>query len=332
MPEAQQVESGAPKKKRVVLPVAFLFLAILSTLLAGFLFDTQFSADSPEQAWQLIRELPASPLGVLRGAPFSLTLLLILLAHEMGHYLGCRYYGIDATLPYVIPAPPLLPVPPPLSWVLGVGWIPFNPFGTFGAVIRIRSPFGNRRQLFDVGIAGPLAGFVFIVPALILGVLWSKEFVLLNPQEATLEYGEPLLFRLAVMLFYGAGNGSNISLHPIGWAAWFGMLATSINLLPIGQLDGGHVTYALFGPRLHRLISVTTFLGLVALSFLSWPALGYLFFAVLLIFLGFRHPRPYAEFEGPGRGRRIVAVIGLIVFALTFIPIPIKIVEHIVRL
>ncbi len=200
------------------------------------------------------------PLDLLNGLPFAFTILVILLAHEMGHYLTCRYYGIDATLPYIIPVPPFI--------FLGADTVvPLNPFGTFGAVIKIRSRFPDRRQLFDVGIAGPLAGFIFIIPSLIVGLQLSTPYTSADPSQGTLEFGEPLIFRLAAMAFFPGEANAAISLHPIGWAAWFGMLATSINLLPIGQLDGGHIVYGLFGARSHRIISSVAFGALVGISF-----------------------------------------------------------------
>ena len=158
--------------------ISILFLlTLLTTLYCGFQFHVGFVADNVAEYELWWDSLLANPLLLLYGAPFSFTLLLILIAHEMGHYLACRFYKIDATPPFIIPAPPFLPLPPPLSTLLGVPGISLNPFGTFGAVIRIRSLFPGRRALFDVGIAGPLAGFVFILLALVLGLLLSKEFV-----------------------------------------------------------------------------------------------------------------------------------------------------------
>jgi membrane-associated protease RseP (regulator of RpoE activity) len=215
-----------------------------------------------------------------------------------------------------------------LGWVI----LPFNPFGTFGAVIRIRSAFRDRKQLFDVGIAGPLAGFVFVVPAMILGIVYSKDFVFTDTSGVALEFGEPLIFQLAANLLYTAGDGSSISLHPVGMAAWFGMLATSLNLLPIGQLDGGHIVYALFGPKIHRYVSYLAFLGLISISLLSWPSASYLVFAFVLIIMGFRHPRPYQEHVGIKGWRWVIAAIGLLIFILTFIPVPIQLIEHTVTI
>jgi membrane-associated protease RseP (regulator of RpoE activity) len=294
-----------------ILPAVLFLVTCFTTLVAGFFLDLQFTTDSGEEAVRRVVGLVSNPADLLAGAPFAISILTILLAHEMGHYLACRYYGINATLPYVLPAPP-----------------PLMPFGTFGAVIRIKSMFGDRRQLFDVGIAGPLAGFVFILPALAVGLKLSTEYESIDALESFLEFGEPLLFQWAVGLFF-EGEGVYLRLHPIGWAAWFGMLATSLNLLPIGQLDGGHIAYSLFGARGHRTVSYMTFIGLVLLSLFSWPMLGYLIFALVLLIMRFRHPPPL--FDGPalGRGRTLLAIGGLVVFILTFIPVPVQFVERV---
>jgi membrane-associated protease RseP (regulator of RpoE activity) len=183
--------------------------------------------------------------------------------------------------------------------------------------------------LFDVGIAGPLAGFFFIIPAMIVGLRSSSEFVMSESLEMTLEFGEPLLFQWGAQIFFNGGGGMGINLHPIGWAAWFGMLATSLNLLPIGQLDGGHVVYALFGRKGHMAISYLTFAGLIGVSFYSWPMLGYLLFALILLFLRFRHPRPFVDLPMIGPGRAIVALVALVIFVLTFIPVPVRVIEHV---
>ncbi len=303
------------KKRKLLLHIILLLSTLATTTGAGFFWHVSFVSQSPGEAMERLTGILTHPLDLLNGLPFAFTILMILLAHEMGHYLTCRYYGIDATLPYLIPAPP-----------------PFNPFGTFGAVIKIRSRFPDRRQLFDVGIAGPLAGFILIIPSLIVGLQLSTPFTSADPSQGTLEFGEPLIFRLAAMAFFPGGADAAISLHPIGWAAWFGMLATSINLLPIGQLDGGHIVYGLFGARSHRIISYVAFGALIGISFYSWPMLGYLLFALILIFIGFRHPRPSTEFPRLGRGRFLIALIGLIIFVLTFMPVPVRLIQHVARL
>ncbi|MEJ2144486.1 MAG: site-2 protease family protein [Acidobacteriota bacterium] len=302
---------AAARPPRRFLPLLLFIITCLTTLLAGFLWNAEFSAATSDQLAQSILQLLHDPTVLLAGSPFAFSVLVILICHEMGHYLACRFHKIDATVPYVIPAPP-----------------PLNPFGTFGAVIRIKSLFRDRRQLFDVGIAGPLAGFVLILPVLAVGVALSTQFQGFDSLEPSWEFGEPLLFQLAVKLFF-RGDPAYIQLHPVGWAAWFGMLATSLNLLPVGQLDGGHVVYALFGSRVHRIVSYVTFISLVLLSLLSWPMLGYLLFAVILLFLRFRHPRPYNDAPQLGRARWILALVALVVFVVTFMPVPVRVVQHV---
>ena len=324
-PVPPQMPQPRPLREERWWLISILFLlTLLTTLYCGFQFHVGFVAENAAEYELWFDSLLANPLLLRYGAPFSFTLLLILIAHEMGHYLACRFYKIDATPPFIIPAPPFLPLPPPLSTLLGFPGISLNPFGTFGAVIRIRSLFPGRRSLFDVGIAGPLAGFAFILPALVLGLLLSKEFV--APPEVGLAFGEPALFQLAQTLFFSAPEGAALALHPIGWAAWFGMLATSLNLLPIGQLDGGHVVYAIFGPRVHRQVSHVAFIALILISLLSWPAMAYIFFALLIRFLGFKHPPTFNDYETVGKARIRIAILGWIILALTFIPVPIEII------
>lgn len=308
------VPAPAYPAERRVLPALFLLLTCFTTLVAGFFLDVGFSVSDPASVGGRLLRLWSHPWELLAGWPFAVSILGILIAHEMGHYLACRYYGIRATLPYLIPAPP-----------------PLVPFGTFGAVIRIKSMFLNRRQLFDVGIAGPLAGFVVAVPVLVAGVWMSVDYVAPIEPGVTLEVGEPLLFQLAAAVFY-RGAGPDINLHPVGWAAWFGMLATSLNLLPIGQLDGGHIIYALFGEQGHRRCSLAVFGGLVGLGLFSWPMLTYLLFAVVLLLMRFRHPRPLLAEASLGRFRWWLALAAAVVFVLTFIPVPVRVVEHIGRL
>lgn len=315
LPEfAPKLESRFPglDLKDVIIPVVLLLLTFLTTLTAGFILHIQFAARNEEEFVRRMFGVWNQPGDLLNGLPFAAGILLILLAHEMGHYLTCRYYGINATLPYVIPAPP-----------------PLVPFGTFGAVIKIKSLFRDRRQLFDVGIAGPLAGFVFIIPAMIVGLRNSGEFIVSESLEMTLEFGEPLLFQWGTQMFYSGPEGGGINLHPVGWAAWFGMLATSLNLLPIGQLDGGHIVYAMFGKKGHKVVSYLTFAGLIGISLYSWPMLGYLLFALILLFMRFRHPRPFVDLPMIGPGRAVVAVIAVVIFVLTFIPVPVRVIEHV---
>ncbi|HOM99221.1 MAG TPA: site-2 protease family protein [Acidobacteriota bacterium] len=296
------------------LPVLLFALTVVTTVLAGFFLHLEFISDTEDQLRAGLAAAVGQPWRVLAGLPYSVAILSILLAHEMGHYLACRYHGIQASLPHVIPAPP-----------------PLVPFGTFGAVIRIRSMFRDRRQLFDVGIAGPLAGFVVLIPFLILGVSESREFSDVGNTQAFFEFGEPLLFQWVTEWFF-PGDSTYIRLHPVGWAAWFGLLATSLNLLPISQLDGGHIAYALFGEGGHYLISRVTFVGLVLVSFAAWPMLGYLAFALILLLLRFRHPPPLWDGPPLGQGRVFLAWLALLVFIVSFIPVPVRLVENVGRL
>lgn len=253
---------------------------------------------------ELSRAVLRRPSLLLRGLPFSFTILFILLTHELGHFITCRYYGINATLPHFLPAPTFV--------------------GTFGAFIKIKSPFWGRRSLFDVGIAGPLAGFVVAALALVAGVR-ASDVVPWDPDRFSgPSFGEPLIFKGAVWwLLPPLAANETINLHPIGWAAWFGMLATCLNLLPIGQLDGGHITYALFGSHRHRLLSKAACLSLIPLSILAWPIPSYLLFGVILLLLGLHHPRTLDDTESLGMRRVCVALVALLVFIVTFIPVPV---------
>ncbi len=280
-----------------------LFLAtLLTTTIVGVVFAQSFQAGRPIDLDQYVDLFPAlwrTPALLLQGAWFSLPLMTILLAHEMGHYLACRYYNIDATLPFFLPAP--------------------TPIGTLGAFIRIQSPIYTKRALFDVGIAGPLAGFAFLLPALILGIAWSK--ILPGVAESgDLVFGVPLLQRLFQWLLLPGVASANICLHPLGRAAWVGILATALNLLPIGQLDGGHILYSFVGPY-HRRLSRIFVAALVPMGFLfsrSW-----LVWAVLLFFFGMRHPVIYDQ-QGVGAQRSWLGIVALAIFILSFTLAPIR--------
>ena len=240
------------------------------------------------------------------GLWYSLTLLLILGAHELGHYAFCRRYDVDASLPY------FLPIPLPLT-------------GTLGAVIRIRQAFPSRTVLFDIGVAGPIAGFLVVVPALFIGMSMSNVVPLPADMSGALSLGEPLLFRWASSLMFGTvAPGYTINMHPMVFASWFGMLATALNLLPFGQLDGGHITYATLG-RFSTPISVATVATAVLMTFIStsWLLLT-IMMVVMLAILGPRHPRVIDEYEPLGPGRRAVAFAALVILVLCFTPTPIE--------
>ena len=282
-------ETEAPRP-RLLLHVLLFLATVATTVTAGAL-------------QQGVNPL-LHPLDLYRGIPFSFTLLLILGTHEMGHYLVSRRHHLIVTLPYFIPAPP----------------IPFI-VGTFGAFIKIRSPIQDKRALLDVGCAGPLTGVAFSIPVILVGLRLST--VTLSPQGGDgLVLGEPLLFQILSWLVFGQlSPEQNIILHPVAFAGWIGLLVTALNLIPVGQLDGGHVAYALW-PERHRLISWSCLILLVVSGLLFWQ--GWLFWAVLLYFLGLRHPPPAYDWVPLDRRRRILGIITIIVFILTFTPAPFK--------
>ena len=282
---------------RVWLHVLLLALTVVTTMLAGAGHYAAFISDFGRHDVSV--DLPM----LLHGFWYSGTLLAILGAHEMGHYLLCRRYNVDATLPYFIP-------------------IPINLTGTLGAVIKIREQFPTRRILFDIGVAGPIAGFAVLVPALFYGMSLSN-IVDAPTKGSGLSLGEPLLFRLAVHLFFGrVPDGSTVNMHPMVFAAWFGMLATYWNLLPFGQFDGGHLTYATFGRR-SRWISLATVAAAVAMVYvsLSWLVMT-IMMVLMLKFFGLSHPPVLNDYETLPANRFVVAVVALIIFVLCFMPVP----------
>jgi membrane-associated protease RseP (regulator of RpoE activity) len=246
---------------------------------------------------------------VAQGFWYSLTILAILGAHEMGHYLYCRRYNVDATLPFFIPLPPFIFLT-----------------GTLGAVIRIRERFPTRTALFDIGVAGPIAGFVVLVPALFYGLSLSEVVVTPPESSSLLLLGEPALFRWAVDLMHGPmPAGHEINMHPIVFAAWFGMLATAANLLPFGQLDGGHLTYALLRHRAAPISVLTVVVAVVMTWFsLSWLLMTAIMVA-MLYFMGPRHPPTLYDHEPLPRSRRVVAAIALAIFVVCFTPTPLQV-------
>ncbi len=295
---------------RYWLHALLLLLTLLTTTIVGAEMAHSFSASRPfdfETDLMGYTKLWHNPSFLLDGLPFSITLLTILMAHEMGHYLAARYYGVDATLPFFLPAPTLI--------------------GTFGAFIRIRSAILSKRILFDIGIGGPLAGFAVLVIPLIAGVSMSKV-VLGIGSHGELAFGTPLMVRLFEWIIFPGVPTSDIYLHPVARAAWVGLLATALNLLPIGQLDGGHVLYAFLGEktRFTSRIAVTA-LGLLGLFqlFTSAYKMGYmwLFWSAFLIFFGMRHPA-IVDPSPVGRTRTWLGVLALIIFLLSFTAAPIR--------
>lgn len=248
-----------------------------------------------------------NPYLLAEGLIFSAALLAILVAHEMGHYVACRRYGVHATLPFFIPAPPLFLA------------------GTFGAFIKIKSPIPSRRALFDIGLAGPLAGFVVAVPVALLGILNMQPAI--SGGGYGIVFHDPLLFRLLGRLL-GTPLDPYAPINPYYMAAWIGVLVTSLNLMPVGQLDGGHGTFAIFGERAHRILGRVAFVTMAVLAVLGFlwhgsPS-GFLYTVLLAIMLKVRHPRP-EDMEPLGTGRTWIAIVTLIVFGLCFWPFPITI-------
>jgi membrane-associated protease RseP (regulator of RpoE activity) len=252
----------------------------------------------------------AHPHYIAEGLKFSAALLSILLAHESGHYVACRLYGVDATLPFFIPMPP-----------------PFMA-GTLGAFIKIKSPIPSRRALFDIGVAGPLAGFAVIIPVAVAALVSATPAPPLPPDSVALIFNDPPLLRLLAPAL-GVRDLADIAPNPFYFAAWIGLLVTSLNLLPVGQLDGGHATYSVFGARLHKHAGRAAFLLMLALAPLGWlwhgvPS-GFLYVVLLFIMLRVPHPRPLDDADQLGAARELVALLTLAVFILSFTPFPLTI-------
>jgi membrane-associated protease RseP (regulator of RpoE activity) len=300
---------------RVLLHTVLLVITGISTTLTGAGFAVQVQDDS-----SVIGALVAPTLAVLRetatgnldplakGLLFTFTLLTILGAHELGHYFACRHYGIRATLPFFIPAPPTITL-----------------FGTFGAVIKIKEPINSRRALFDIGIAGPLAGFAFALPAAVVGLVFASPAApsAVAAVSSGIQFNDPLLFILVSKML---GIPKWIEWNPIYWAAWGTLLVTALNLFPVGQLDGGHVIYAIAGRRLHKWISRIVAIGCAGLATLSLvlgqPPVYLLWTLVLLFLMKVGHP-PLVEEEPLGAARITLAIIAALVFLVCFMPFPI---------
>jgi Zn-dependent protease len=315
-----------PQRHRYWLHALLLLLTIFTTLVVGARLEYNFQHGLPpfdsDSGFFPIRWALADPRRLLMGIPFSFTLMLILLAHEMGHYVYCVRYGVVATLPFFIPAPTLI--------------------GTLGAFIRIKSPMRSRRALFDIGIAGPIAGFIVAIVALAISLELSRPG--LASAESFLPHDFPLIFKLMHRLLLHGPAGfvplNGLLLHPSAMAAWVGMFATALNLLPGGQLDGGHIVYAI-SPRLHRWVSRTTVVVLIPIGLLLWA--GWLLWAALLMMSGMRHPQigpgyrsllgygtnganapAHDGAHGLGTARLWLAVFALFMLVVTFMPMPIQ--------
>jgi membrane-associated protease RseP (regulator of RpoE activity) len=267
-----------------VLHVVLFFITLLSTLVAGTLQQGINPLDNPWLLW--------------KGMPFSFTLLMILGAHEFGHYFVSRKHHIDVTLPYFIPAPSFI--------------------GTFGAFIKMKSPIMDRRILLDVGAAGPLAGMCVTVPVLLVGLYLSE--IRYETVDSGLSLGSSLFFFCMSWIVHGSlPDNANLILHPIAFSGWIGLLVTCLNLLPVGQLDGGHVTYAVIGPR-QRVVAKGILAILVVLGITGWS--GWLVWAGILLIMGTNHPPVIYDWIPLDKKRKIIGWITLSIFIMTFTPVP----------
>ena len=282
--------------------VVLLFITFLTCTAFGSAVVNSFARNRPLTADAIV-EGYGRLLGLQRevwtGLWFSLPLLAILLAHELGHYLECRRRQIDASLPYFLPSPLM--------------------FGTFGAFIRIRTPIYTREGLYDVGIGGPLAGFCVLLPILLAGVAASKVGPLLSSPDAIVFGTPPILHLLESVRFPGVPP-ERIVLHPVALAAWAGLFATALNLLPIGQLDGGHIVYALGGERWHRRVSLALFGALVVAGRWYWP---WWIWACALFVFGRRHPLIY-DAARLSPSRVVLACVALLIFVLSATVVPFR--------
>ena len=275
----------------------------------------QFLATAPMRYAGLIADaigqIYAKPEILKYGLSFSISLLFILICHEMGHYFACRLYKVDATLPFFIPTPPMI-----------------GPAGTFGAFIKILSPMPSRRAVFDIGVAGPIAGFIALIPIALIGLATMQ---VATPQQLADAHGglvftDPLLLRIFAMFFgidlkFGIGNA-------FYFASWVGLLVTALNLIPSGQLDGGHAIYAVFGETVHKWTGLVAFpvmatLSVLGLYFFNSPS-GFLIAIILGIMMRIRHPRPWDQTPLDAK-RKVIAFLTLVIFVLCFVPFPIQI-------
>ena len=299
------VTPTSPSRKSLALAGLLFLLTLCTCLVAGAQFSVAFthnesvSVDEFVRAFKLLYQHPAA---LLRGLPFAVTLLTILLAHELGHFFACRHHHIRTSYPFFVPAPTLI--------------------GTFGAFILLRSPIRNTRALFDVGASGPFVGFLFAIPALIYGLLSARVVPgLADPANSDVVFGIPLILHILARVFHPNIPVDSLLLHPVGRAAWVGLFATSLNLLPAGQLDGGHILRSL-SARTHRLVS--TFLPALLLFlgfFRHWT--GWYIWAVLLFGLRFLRTAPVYDDTPLDPDRRFAAFLALLIFLLCFMPAPI---------
>jgi membrane-associated protease RseP (regulator of RpoE activity) len=257
-----------------------------------------------------VAQIVTNPEQLIHGLSFSVSLLFILICHEMGHYIACRLYKVDATLPFFIPTPPMI-----------------GPAGTFGAFIKIKSPMPSRKAVFDIGVAGPIAGFIALLPIAVLGVLrMEPQSLQIATLSGGLVFADPLLMQLIGSIL-GKDPATSVG-NAFYFAAWVGLLVTALNLIPSGQLDGGHAIYAVLGEKIHFWTGRIAFVIMAVLAvsgmyFYSSPS-GFLIAIILGVMMRVRHPRPWDQSD-LGRVRIFIAVATLVIFALCFVPFPIQV-------
>jgi membrane-associated protease RseP (regulator of RpoE activity) len=275
-------------------------LTLLTTTAVGTAMQLDFDRNLPfdvERAFNMYLVFWHHPAMLLQGLPFSLTLLSILLAHEFGHYIAAMYHRVDASLPYFLPSPLM---------------------GTFGAFIRVRSPIYTKRVLFDIGVSGPIAGFIFLLPALAIGLAFSKVIPGIA-QQGSLIFGIPGLLRLMEAAIFPGTPAADIYLHPVARAAWVGMFTTALNLLPIGQLDGGHILYAFF-PTRHKMVSRVVAIILLPMAYLWWV---WALWGIAMLWLGRYHPM-IIDAEEMSAGRRQLGWLAAAIFLICFMFAPVR--------
>jgi len=285
--------------QKITIHVVLFVITFLTTILAGAFYE---GADVIHNFKEIIK-----------GVPFALTLMGILMGHELGHYLASQYHNVKATLPYFIPGPAF---PGTIS------------VGTFGAFIKMKSPFTTRSALLDIGIAGPLAGTLLAVPVFAYGLYTSPIVYSHGAGEGmAINLGSSILLTIIERLVVGnLPDTQTIALNSVGFAGWIGLFVTALNLIPIGQLDGGHISYAIFRKFGHGIISRIAFVFLLILGISGWN--GWFIWAILTLFIGFGHPPPLFPLEPLDRKRRVLGFIGILLFIFTIIPDPIQIVTR----
>lgn len=326
--EPLPMPSAAAFIKHLLLLAATFCTATLAGTLFPFGENDSFLAEDPQSSGELVSMLLGLPLKyaaavvtaihniftdprqLAYGLKFSLSLLFILICHEMGHYIACRLYRVEATLPFFIPTPPMI-----------------GPAGTFGAFIKIQSPMPSRKAVFDIGVAGPIAGFLALIPIALVGLFQMEPAPVQQVSSGGgIVFSDPLFMHLAGAVI---GKDPSVSLgNPFYFAAWIGLLVTALNLIPSGQLDGGHAIYAALGEEVHKwtgrvAFAVMAVISVVGFLFFNSPS-GFLITIILGVMMRVGHPRPWDQ-RPLDTKRRVIAILTLLIFVLCFVPFPIKI-------